>query len=147
MALHARHDELQRYAWPFGVLMLDLDKLKHINDEYGHELGDQTLRMVAATLTHCSRATDSVGRWGGDEFMIVLANATDDVLHTVSERVRALVARSTLSTPKGEIHATVSVGGALAKADMSIEELLRLADKRVYTAKSMGRNRVATVAA
>jgi diguanylate cyclase (GGDEF)-like protein/PAS domain S-box-containing protein len=147
MALRSRHDELTRYGWPFGVLILDLDKLKHINDEYGHELGDQTLRMVGATLTHCSRATDAVGRWGGDEFLVVLANATDDTLRTVSERVRALVAKSTLTTPKGEMHATISVGGALAKADMPIEELLRQADRRVYTAKSMGRNRVATVAA
>jgi diguanylate cyclase (GGDEF)-like protein/PAS domain S-box-containing protein len=147
MSLTSRFEELTRYGWPFGVLMIDFDKFKRINDTYGHDVGDRMLQMVAATLTHCSRATDSVGRWGGDEFLIVLANATDEVLRVVSERIRALVERSTLSTPKGEIHATVSIGGALAVPDRSVEDLLRLADKRVYTAKTQGRNRVMMAAA
>ncbi len=147
MVLQTRSEELRRYGWPFGVLLIDLDKFKRINDQYGHNVGDQALRMVAATLTHCSRATDSVGRWGGDEFVVVMANADEAGLACASERIRTLVEHSSLDTAAGPVRATVSIGGALAAKGATIEDLLRQADKRVYTAKSRGRNCAAIAAA
>ncbi|MDO8836729.1 MAG: diguanylate cyclase [Vicinamibacterales bacterium] len=147
MVLQTRLEELRRYGWPFGVLLIDLDKFKRINAQYGHGVGDQALKMVATTLSHCSRATDAVGRWGGDEFVVVVANADDAGLACASERIRTLVEHSALDTDAGPVRATVSIGGALAAAGTTIEDLLRQADKRVYTAKSRGRNCAAVAAA
>jgi diguanylate cyclase (GGDEF)-like protein len=141
MTLTSRAEELRRYGWPFGVLLIDLDKFKRINDRYGHDVGDQALKMVASTLTSCSRASDAVGRWGGDEFMVVLANANETGMKVASERVRTLVERSALTTGRGPVHATVSIGGALAGPEASsVEQLLQVADRHMYCAKSRGRN-------
>lgn len=142
MTLESRAEELRRYGWPFGVLLVDLDKLKRINDRYGHDVGDKALTMVAATLTHCSRTTDAVGRWGGDEFVVVLANADESALRCASERIRTMIEHSDVDANAGPLRATVSVGGALAVPGSTIEDLLRQADKRVYTAKARGRNGV-----
>ena len=90
---------------------------------------------------------NAIGRWGGDEFVGVLANATDEAMQAASERIRSLVERSTIDIDGGTIRTTVSIGGALAGPDVSIEELLRQADRRVHTAKSNGRNRTAVAAA
>jgi diguanylate cyclase (GGDEF)-like protein len=146
IALDARAEELRRYGWPYGVLVLDLDKFKRINDRHGHDTGDQVLRMIGATLTHTSRASDTVGRWGGDEFLAVLSNANEAGLRAASERIRAMVERSTLTTSTGPLSITVSIGGALAMPGMAVEDLIRLADRRVYTAKATGRNRVSLAA-
>jgi diguanylate cyclase (GGDEF)-like protein/PAS domain S-box-containing protein len=146
IALDARAEELRRYGWPYGVLVIDLDKFKRVNDRHGHDTGDLVLKMVGATLTHTSRASDSVGRWGGDEFLAVLSNANETGLKAASERIRAMIERSTLRTAAGPLSITVSIGGALATPGVAIEDLIRLADRRVYTAKATGRNRVSLAA-
>jgi diguanylate cyclase (GGDEF)-like protein/PAS domain S-box-containing protein len=146
IALDARAEELKRYGWPYGVLVLDLDKFKRINDRHGHETGDQVLKMVAATFAHTSRASDTVGRWGGDEFLAVLSNANEAGLRAASERIRAMIERSVLRTSTGPLSITVSIGGALAAPGMAVDDLVRLADRRVYTAKATGRNRVSLAA-
>lgn len=140
MTLTMRSEELGRYGWPYGILLLDLDRFKRINHRYGHEIGDKALKMVASTLVHCSRGTDAVGRWGGDEFMVVIANATVASLQAASERVRSLIERSTVEADSGPTRATVSIGGVLASPDTSIAELLQAVDRRMNAAKSRGRN-------
>ncbi len=146
IALDARAEELRRYGWPYGVLVLDLDKFKRINDRHGHEVGDQVLKMVAATLTHTSRAADAVGRWGGDEFLAVLSNGNELGLKAASERIRSMIEHSVLRTPSGPLSVTVSIGGAMAAPGTAVDDLIRLADRRVYTAKATGRNRVSLAA-
>jgi diguanylate cyclase (GGDEF)-like protein/PAS domain S-box-containing protein len=140
--LQARFAELRRNDWPFGVLYIDIDHFKSVNDRHGHETGDKVLRLVARTLDANSRPFDIVGRWGGEEFITVVANSADMLrLSQVGERLRAMVAQSSLREHPG-LRVTVSAGAALANPDDTIETLLRRADEKLYRAKISGRNRV-----
>jgi len=133
--------ELSRYGWPFGVLFLDVDHFKEINDAHGHEVGDRVLRMIAHTLHAGSRVYDNVGRWGGEEFLALITNVDQDGLSEIGNRFRTLVAASQLPEPQG-IRVTVSVGATLARPDDSPESILERADKCLYQAKTRGRNQL-----
>lgn len=137
------HHFNQHSLWhtPFGTVLVDLDEFKKINDTYGHAAGDVALLTVAKTLSGCLRASDVVGRWGGDEFLIVLPSATNDLLADTAERCRALVARSAVPAEGSQFQLTISVGAALVARD-SPESLLMRADQNLYSSKRAGRNRV-----
>jgi len=140
--LEARFAELHRNYWPFGVLYIDIDHFKRVNDRFGHETGDQVLRLVARTLAANSRPFDLAGRWGGEEFVTVVANSADvSRLSQVGDRLRAMVAQSSLRENPG-LRVTVSVGAALANPEDTVETLLRRADSKLYEAKAAGRNKV-----
>jgi len=138
----SRIDESERYAVPFGVLFMDIDHFKAINDRYGHDAGDQVLRTVASTLEQCARSFDVVGRWGGEEFVALIRNVDLEALGRIGERYRSLVARSETHSAEGTIRATVSVGGTLLARGDTIEDVLRRADALMYRSKEEGRNRV-----
>jgi diguanylate cyclase (GGDEF)-like protein/PAS domain S-box-containing protein len=140
--LQASLAALQRYGWAFGVLLLDVDRLKKVNETAGHEAGDQVLRMVARTLAASLRPMDSFGRWGGEEFVALLTNTTEDGLRVVAERCRRLVEQSALEAGPGRIRVTVSAGGSMARAGDTVETLIERADRLMCRAKSGGRNRV-----
>lgn len=141
IALAARHEEMERYGWPFGVIFIDIDNFKHVNDRYGHAAGDDVLRMVARTLAHSARSFDVVGRWGGEEFLVLVANVgREELLHT-AERFRVLVERSKLPGEHG-IQVTISLGASLARTGESLPGLLSRADRLLYASKAAGRNRV-----
>ncbi|MDP2996865.1 MAG: GGDEF domain-containing protein [Bryobacterales bacterium] len=140
--LHASLAAFRRYGWAFGVLSLDVDLLKKVNDTAGHEAGDQVLRMVARTLAASLRPMDSFGRWGGEEFVAVLTNTTEDGLRVVAERCRRLVEQSALEAGPGRIRVTISVGGSMARAGDTPETLIDRADRLMCRAKTGGRNRV-----
>jgi diguanylate cyclase (GGDEF)-like protein/PAS domain S-box-containing protein len=142
LSLGSRLHELERYGWPLGVLFLDLDHFKEINDRHGHATGDDVLRMVARTLRHAARASDFLGRWGGEEFLALLPNATDGEVRAAAERFRALVESSALRLPSGLVGVTASVGATLARPDDTPETVVRRADALMYEAKRGGRNRV-----
>ncbi len=134
---------LTRSNLGFGVLMLDIDHFKRINDTYGHPVGDRFLRMVAWTLANAVRRMDTPARWGGEEFVVIAPGVSPQVLAEIAERIRALVERSWItfdSTQK--ITATVSIGGAVARQGDTIEKLIERADSRLYACKDAGRNRV-----
>ncbi|MBI5538371.1 MAG: diguanylate cyclase [Deltaproteobacteria bacterium] len=139
--LRHRLDELRRYDWPFGALLLDVDRFKQVNDGHGHGAGDDVLKMVGKTLTACTRGFDTVGRWGGDEFLAVLANVQQRDLEEVAERFRVLVSTACLEAPD-KIQVTISIGAALAFPQDTVESLLGRADKMLYEAKRSGGNRV-----
>jgi diguanylate cyclase (GGDEF)-like protein len=141
--LDAKMAESHRYGWPCGVLVVDVDHFKRINDQYGHDTGDAALRMVARTLTSGLRSLDHAGRWGGEEFLVILANASHDAVAAVAERIRVLVASSSLSHPE-RISVTVSIGAAVVRAGESAGQLVRRADENLYRAKREGRNTVRT---
>lgn len=131
-----------------GLLLVDLDRFKHVNDSYGHPVGDAVLCTVAAELRAACRAGDVVGRLGGDEFAVVLvcpdvragaAGAGD--LAEVAHRIRAAVARCTVPG-RGEHRLSVSVGGARVVAEESVASLVDRADAALYEAKRAGRDRV-----
>jgi diguanylate cyclase (GGDEF)-like protein/PAS domain S-box-containing protein len=135
----SRLEELRRNQWSFGVLFVDVDGFKGINDAFGHDVGDKVLQMVGRTLDGNSRYFDLVGRWGGEEFLAIIGNAPRHLFGEVAERMRLLVARSELTEPR-EIRVTISIGGALAQPDDSVESLIRRADEKLYEAKKAGRN-------
>ena len=142
MQLDARIAELQRYGVRSGVLFMDIDHFRRINDTFGHNVGDETLEMIAQTLHGTSRASDLVGRWGGEEFVVVTADITGPDLRRMAERYRVLVEQSGMDTPKGLVQATVSIGATLALANDTPESLIDRADKTMYESKLGGRNRV-----
>jgi PAS domain S-box-containing protein len=90
-ALETHLGEMARYGWGFGVLFVDLDDFKRVNDTYGHSVGDSALRMVARTLRHNARSFDLVGRWGGDEFIVVVSNVNEEQLRRLAQRFGRLV--------------------------------------------------------
>ena len=135
-----------RIGEPLGVIMADLDHFKRINDSYGHPIGDAVLREVAHRLLASVRNYDYVGRYGGEEFLIVLTACAPSDLVATAERMRAFVSEKPVDTDVGPIPVTISIG--LAAQHLSGlelpkgEELVRAADSALYTAKANGRNRV-----
>ena len=140
--LTQRLSELERYGWPFGLLFMDLDGFKNINDQYGHDMGDKVLRLVALSLHNSLRPFDFLGRWGGDEFIAIVVNVTQEQLIEISERARALVDQSNLHTDHGPVHITLSIGSTMAKHSESWRDLVQRADLLMYQSKTAGRNRV-----
>lgn len=126
-----------RQQRPFTVLMFDIDNFKTINDTRGHLTGDMIIRQVAAIARGCVRDRDSVGRYGGDEFIIVLPTANLTDAHTIAERLRKRIAENEL------INCTVSIGLASFPVDgTNAQELIKAADEGLYISKQKGRNAV-----
>jgi diguanylate cyclase (GGDEF)-like protein/PAS domain S-box-containing protein len=144
MALNNAIDELQRFQWPFGVMFIDVDLFKSVNDAHGHAIGDQVLRMVAHALRNSLRSFDFVGRWGGEEFLVTLPNITDDLLLRVAERCRASVEESRFQSGGESFGVTVSIGATMATPGEAAEGLLERADRLMYRSKATGRNRIST---
>lgn len=127
------------------LLLLDIDHFKHINDTHGHLAGDQVLQAVAACLGHCVRPMDTVVRYGGEEFAMILPNCRPNCGRAVAERVRRTIESLSIPvTPLVNLHVTISIGGAYAPewvrstTDLWIER----ADQQLYRAKADGRNQV-----
>lgn len=131
----------------FGVLFMDLDHFKSVNDRFGHEMGDRVLVAVASVLKTGLRPGDVVGRYGGEEFVGIVAGAGPESARLVAERLRQSV--ETMLPPKGGLHnLTISIGCTVfepRQSDESAEELLHRADMALYAAKRTGRNRVVLV--
>lgn len=140
--VHELIENSQRYGRPFSVVMLDIDGFKQINDEFGHNVGDEVLRKVAAILAHRVRTTDIVGRWGGEEFLIVCAEIELEHAADLAEALRALIEATSFGLPT---QVTASFGVAQYEPGEQIVSLISRADKQLYIAKETGRNRVATV--
>lgn len=138
----ARLGEQDRYGWRVGVLFVDVDRFKEINDGYDHIVGDRVIRMVAQTLVNGIRSFDIVGRWGGDEFVVLIVNVDEEQLHTISEKLRRLVESSGFTEGGKSIRVTVSVGAVLAAAGETPEAVVRRADRLMLASKTAGRNRV-----
>ena len=139
--LEAESSAAQRRGASFGLLMVDVDHFKKVNDDWGHDSGDAVLRIVAARLATACRAEDVAGRWGGEEFLVVAPASDLGDAALLAERVRALVAESPIPVgDSGSIIVTVSVGVVAGSRD--VDELLRRADEALYEAKQTGRNRV-----
>jgi len=130
-------------AGTLGVVLADVDRFKLVNDEYGREVGDEVLREVARRLATCVRSYDLAGRYGGEEFLMLLPETSLVTAGVVAERLRASVSRTSVATGKGEIPVTVSVGVAAAECGANdVDGALRLADEALLQAKARGRNAV-----
>ncbi len=128
---------------PTGLLFMDIDHFKIVNDTYGHNVGDKALHMVASTLRNALRATDAIGRWGGEEFVAVLRDILDDkMLFKTAEKVRTLIEASHLDLNGQKLRVTVSLGATRAYSNDTPESIIRRADELMYRSKAAGRNRV-----
>lgn len=129
----------ERYDNVFSVLLLDLDHFKILNDTHGHDAGDEALRQVARVLQDAARGSDFVGRWGGEEFLVVLPRSGPSAALNAAERVRA---RIEIEDFVGIGKLTASIGVATFEASDSADRLFKRADRALYAAKERGRNRV-----
>ncbi len=141
-ALAGRLENLIRYGWQFGLLVVDVDHFKEFNDTLGHVFGDAVLSGVAATLRGAVRAGDVLARWGGDEFVVLVEAPNGADLLDAAQRLRDLVSQSEVRLAGTSQSVRVSVGGTLAQADDSAETLFARADGALYHAKHSGRNRI-----
>jgi len=137
-------NQMNRYGWSFGLLFIDIDRFKAINDTYGHDVGDTVLEMVARTLEANSRSFDLVARWGGEEFLVIVVNVDEAKLYRVAYKLRTLVGKSSIQVGNERIGVTVSVGAALPHPEDTIESLIRRADQLMYKSKSAYRNNTST---
>ncbi len=140
--LEARLAEHARQGWPFGVVFMDLDHFKSINDRLGHQAGDELLVMVSRSLELNSRPFDLVGRWGGEEFLAIIPNVDPGALQRVAERYRALVANCVIFRQPEPLRATISLGAALVREGDTMDSLLARADQFMYQSKQSGRDRL-----
>lgn len=144
LAIEREIDRVARAGEPALVLMLDIDHFKNVNDSYGHAAGDLVLKGVAKALLDCVRPMDTVARFGGEEFAIILPNCPPSFGQTVAERVRNTVEKRAMHLPsEGPIHVTLSLGGAFAPQWVRSSAALWIerADQQLYLAKNTGRNR------
>jgi diguanylate cyclase (GGDEF)-like protein len=139
--LAAEISRAHRFKHELAVVLLDLDRFKEINDSFGHAAGDMMLRAVSRLLTSLARQGDTVARWGGEEFVVVLPETDLPGARRLAERLR----RTIEAHPVGEMRTTASCGVATMLPDDDMDALLRAADQGLYRAKSNGRNRTESV--
>ena len=143
----ARLDEwmrhIQRYKGRFCVVMLDLDHFKQVNDEHGHQVGDRVLTQTAEVLRQGLRETDVAGRYGGEEFLILLPRTNCEGARIVAERIRKMIEKTPMSSGEGQTFTvSISLGIGERTDDDSVDTLVNKADQALYQAKANGRNRV-----
>jgi len=140
--LQAERARSSRYGVSFGLLLCDIDHFKSVNDTHGHAVGDDVLRQVAGALADTVRDVDMVGRWGGEEFVVLLSHQTRAGASVAAERLRRTVA-DLGPIDDGPARVTMSVGVAALEGEETVAELVKRADDALYEAKRSGRNRIA----
>jgi diguanylate cyclase (GGDEF)-like protein len=130
-----------RASSALGVLMVDIDHFKRCNDTHGHPAGDAVLQEAAARMRASIRAYDALGRYGGEEFLVVATGVDREGLLSIAEKMRQRVEREEFHTAAASLRITVSLGAASMEAGAGVEELIARADAALYRAKNGGRNR------
>ena len=141
-ALREYLEEFRRISKPVGLMILDLDHFKEVNDTHGHDVGDEVLRAVASCLKDMTRYHDVVARLGGEEFAVVAPNMDNDLLMKLAERIRKAIAAMAIVSGNVRLKITTSVGLAVWDGREGADEFYRRADSLLYQAKRLGRNRV-----
>jgi two-component system cell cycle response regulator len=143
-ALKSERARQVRDGGSFGVILADLDHFKGVNDTHGHLAGDSVLKEAARRMKICVRPYDTVGRYGGEEFLIIVPTGDAHGTATLAERIRKTIAAEDVAADSGPIPVTASFGVAVSTEcePLDTKELLRLADEALYQAKARGRNRV-----
>ncbi len=140
MTLEQRCQEIDRYQWPCGVILLDIDHFKAVNDGYGHLVGDEMLCTVAQTLLANSRSFDLIGRWGGEEYVALMRNMSGNDLWTTAEKFRRLVEKSHIKVAGEKLGVTLSVGATQLLPGDTAKTALHRVDQLMYASKRAGRN-------
>lgn len=138
----------QRHGHELAAVLLDIDHFKTINDTHGHFVGDQALIAMSCATDNLLRGTDILGRWGGEEFVILMPETPLSGAAILAERLRKLLAQLAVDTAAGTLRFTVSAGvAARSRLDAGITDILQRADTALYAAKQHGRNRIQVLAA
>ena len=137
----SRLEEAHQFNTTFGVLLIDIDRFKNVNDTYGHLVGDEVLKLVANSLSSNVEPSELVSRWGGEEFVAIINADSDESLFEKAETLRNLVSASSHTMKNGEVlKVTVSIGGTLFKNEDTLSSMIERADQNMYYAKQHGRN-------
>lgn len=137
-----------RYGTPVAMLMLDMDDFKRVNNSFGHKAGDEVLLACAHIVEGTIRLTDIIGRYGGDEFLVLAPNTDSAGAGELAERIRLAFAKTPILAAEQAVHLTVSIGAVSAEGRASsMDELLQAADHALYQAKHQGRNRIVMASA
>jgi diguanylate cyclase (GGDEF)-like protein len=135
--------QAERAGITYGVLMIDIDFFKLINDKYGHDVGDDAIRVVSKVIKNSIRASDLAIRFGGEEFLVLLYNCKEEFILEVAEKIRLTFASEKIFTGKESFSKTLSIGAAFYPKDSpSIWKCIKFADIALYEAKEGGRNKV-----
>jgi len=139
--LSKKIEETKVFSSLFGILMIDIDHFKSVNDTYGHLVGDEILKIVANSLSSNVEKTGLVSRWGGEEFIAIIDVDNQDDLLKVAEKLRNVVLTSSYQLDSGKtISVSISIGGTLVNSDDDTKSLINRADENMYYAKQNGRN-------
>lgn len=140
--LEEEYDRALRENRPLSIIMLDIDLFKNVNDEYGHTIGDAVLVEVAARLQKSLRVYDKIGRYGGDEFLVILPNNNLKNVRSVAERLRCLISGEKIKTDAGLLEVTISLGCTSTESgeSRSVEDIVNVSDRALYQAKHRGRD-------
>lgn len=142
LVLTHRLAEAKRLGNKLGVLFIDIDDFKHVNDASGHLIGDIVLQMVARTIVKTIRPYDFVGRWGGEEMVVVAPHVNQDELYALGERIRNLISTSSIKTMHAHLGVTISVGATLSQNEDTADSIIERADQMMYESKRNGKNQV-----
>lgn len=137
-----RFYEMRRYSVPFGILFIDVDHFKKVNDRHGHGVGDKVLKFVANAFVTNARPFDVYGRWGGEEFIGVMRNVDIEDLESLGNRLRLLIEKSYLTHGDENVSVTVSIGATVAEPADTTDSIIKRADMLLYQSKEGGRNRL-----
>jgi len=140
--LQARLEEFRRFHWSFGIIFFDIDDFKSLNDRHSHRVGDKALKTVARTLQANIRSIDQVGRWGGEEFIVILRNPDRKHLELIAEKLRRLVEKSVFWENSVPVQVTLSGGATMVAPGDTSASLVERADLLMYQSKKAGKNRV-----
>jgi diguanylate cyclase (GGDEF)-like protein len=138
-------ERARRYSRSLGLVMIDIDHFKAVNDGFGHQFGDEALKAVATVCGQSIRASDILARYGGEEFCLLLPETDIDEASALAERVRAAVERSPVRAHGRVADLTISAGVSVSREEDATDDLLRRADEALYEAKNGGRNKVETI--
>ncbi|MGH2542787.1 MAG: GGDEF domain-containing protein, partial [Ardenticatenaceae bacterium] len=134
---------------PLSIIMMDIDHFKNVNDRYGHLAGDQALRSVADMIRQNVRPYDAVGRWGGEEFLLVLPETTVEQAVDIAERVRTFIATTSIELSSADagllLSVSLGVSQVIPEEPESLDKVLSRADAALYQAKGEGRDRVCAI--
>jgi diguanylate cyclase (GGDEF)-like protein len=138
--------EVAQFHRRIGLMMIDLDRFKQVNDQHGHDIGDLALQKLSKVLTESLRSSNVIGRWGGEEFLVIVAGTTPEGLRAYAERCRNHLAGLKIPVSTGEhgmnLHVTASIGATMIVPEDSHHSAVKRADELMYRSKIEGRNRV-----